>query len=165
MVGIILLVVVLWLIWKNGCCIKRKLSGMLCLKCSGCSCKTCPVCEKKQTCEKCTVSDPDIECKCPPCVRYKCELEESFTEADKLRYTEGIDGTVRVVNTGSGNGEKPSVAIGSPGNNTTLPNSKVTVKVPTPPDCNCPLHQKNVYGTVPYTYYPIYQPLPYGIRY
>lgn len=60
----ILLVLVFILIWRNGCCIKRFISGVLCPHCMTCECKKCPMCHKKQTCEKCLFKKEEKECNC-----------------------------------------------------------------------------------------------------
>ena len=172
MLEVLLLIVVLWLILRNGCCVKRRISGVLCPTCAKCECKDCPVCKKKQTCPKCPEKAPSKECKCSPCVKYKCELKEAFDDADEIRYTEGIDETVKVERAHPASGKKPKVVVKKPVIAKTLPDAvaknvkpSVTVKVPPPPPCKCPACPKQRYGSAPYTYYPIYQPLPYGVRY
>jgi hypothetical protein len=62
MLDILLLIVVLVLIWRNGCCIKKRFSGLLCPHCSDCKCKECPICKKTKTCPNCPQSTD--ECKC-----------------------------------------------------------------------------------------------------
>lgn len=172
MLEALLLILVLWLVWRNGCCIKKRISGVLCPHCSKCDCKKCTDCGKKQTCEKCPAKEPSKECKCSPCKKYKCDLKEAFDDADEARYTEGIDETVKVVKVAPGSGNKPKVVLAKPSVAKTLPDSvakqikpTVVVKVPPPPKCNCPSCPNQLYGSSPYTYYPIYQPLPYGVRY
>lgn len=170
MLEVLLLIIVLCLIWRNGCCIKKRISGVLCPHCAKCECKECPDCEKNQTCEKCPDKDLSKECKCSPCKKYKCDLKEAFEDADRTRYIEGIDETVKVVKVETG--KKPKAILQKLNDAETLPGSvskhikpTVVVKVPPPPECNCPSCPKQIYGSAPYTYYPIYQPLPYGIRY
>lgn len=164
MLDVLLLVVVIWLIWRNGCCIKRRISGVMCHKCAHCNCKNCTVCKKKQTCPKCPEKEQSNECKCPPCVKYKCELREAFDEADEIRYTEGIDETVKVESAHPASDKKPKVVVEKPSITKNI-KPTVTVKIPPPPPCNCPLCPKQIYDSAAYTYYPIYQPLPYGVRY
>lgn len=156
---IVLLVLVIILIWRNGCCIKKKLSGVLCGCCSKCGCKNCAVCGKKQTCPACPKSEQK-ECKCPPCIKYKCELKEAFEDAERIGITEGVDGTTNVIPVPAG--DAPAVEVQSSPNNS---KQTVAVKVPPAPVCNCPSCPKAQFGAAPYTYYPIYQPLPYGVRY
>jgi hypothetical protein len=172
MLDVLLLILVLWMIWRNGCCIKKRISGVLCPHCAKCDCKECPSCGKKRTCEKCPDVKPSKECECSPCKKYKCDLKEAFDEADEARYTEGIDETVKVVNVAPGPDKKPKVVIKKQTIAKTLPGSvveqikpTVVVKVPPPPKCNCPSCSNQLYGSYSHTYYPIYQPLPYGVRY
>lgn len=135
MLVVLLVVAVMILLWRNGCCVKQRLSGAM-----------CPECDK--TAEK----------KCTMCTKYKCELKEAFHEAEWVKYAEGIDETVKVVSVKPEVADKPVVKVENAGQKPV-----VTVKVPPPPKCStCP---KPVYGAAPYTYYPIYQPLPYGVRY
>lgn len=167
----ILLVLVLILIWRNGCCIKKTITGVLCPHCATCECKKCPVCDKKQTCEKCPVKEEAKECKCSPCKKYKCELKEAFSQAERYRLVEGLD-HVKVEKVPAGKVKKPKVEVKKPPVAKAVPaevadkiKPEVKVKVPPCPACNCPACPKPRYGAPPYTYYPIYQPLPYGVRY
>lgn len=166
----VLVILVLILIWFKGCCFKRVLSGVLCATCSMCGCRDCPMCGKKQTCENCPTKDPDHECKCPPCKKYKCELKEAFRDAETYRMLEGLE-DVKVEKVPAGVIKKPTVEVKKPEIAKTVPVSvakqikpQVKVKVPPCPACNCP-SCPTTFGAAPYTYYPIYQPMPYGVRY
>lgn len=167
----ILLVLVLILIWFKGCCIKKALTGVLCPHCSKCECKDCPMCGKKQTCDKCPVDKPKNECECSPCKKYKCELIEAWRDADAYKMIEGLE-TVEVLNVSADEVKKPTVEVKKPLVAKSLPpgiakkiKPEIKVKVPPCPACNCPACPKPQYGAPPYTYYPIYQPMPYGVRY
>lgn len=131
----LLVIAVLVLLYRNVCCVKQSLSHLVCPKC-----------------------DNGVEKKCTTCTKYKCELKEAFQEAEWVKYAEGIDETVKVVPVEPEVSAKPVVKVEKAGQKPV-----VTVKVPPAPKCpTCP---KPVYGAAPYTYYPIYQPLPYGVRY
>ena len=167
----ILLVVVLILIWYNGCCIKKRLTGVLCTSCSTCECKKCDICSRKKTCDKCPVKEKTKECKCSPCKKYKCDLKEAFKDAEEYRVIEGLD-NVRVEQVPAGVIKKPVVEIKKPAGTDALPASVadkikpvVKVKVPPAPACNCPSCPSPNISIMPNTYYPIYQPTPYGMRY
>ena len=172
MLEVILLVLVLCLIWRNGCCIKRRISGVMCPSCARCECKNCPICGKKQTCPKCPVLDPSEGCKCPPCAKYKCDLKEAFENAEEVRQTEGIKEAVKVEKVPPAPDKKPMVKVQKPPIAKTVPDvvaktikPTVAVEVPPPPPCKCPSCPRPLYDSATYTYYPIYQPLPYGVRY
>jgi hypothetical protein len=164
------------MIWRNGCCIKKRISGILCPHCSKCECKKCTDCGQKQTCEKCPGKETSKECKCAPCKKYKCDLKEAFEEAQLMTEKNNIDEPVKVVKV-EGDNNKPEVVVTTPTATTptatkTLHDSvakpikpTVVVKVPPPPKCKCPSCSNQIYGSDPYTYYPIYQPRPYGFTY
>ncbi len=163
---VLLLVIVILFIWTHGCCIKRVLSGVLCSKCSHCGCKKCSSCGLKQTCSQCVVKSPESECKCSPCKVFKCELKEAFKTARSIQRREGLD---EVVIEEDKTAKTAKVEVTSDPTKSAR-SSQVKVKIPAKVNCNCPKCEKDggsasVYGDIPSTYYPIYQPMPYGMRY
>jgi hypothetical protein len=126
----------------------------------------CPMCNKKQVCSKCVVGPSDNVCTCAPCAKYKCDLKEAFQDANKanMDLTKGVGGEVETVYSVSESGKKPTMEIEKTPNGSNNA-ARAVVKAPPPPKCDCPACPKYKYGDTTHTYYPIYQPLPYGIRY
>ena len=161
----IVFVLLLIIIWKKGCCIKKMFSGILCKQCSKCTCKECSRCHKRIICIKCPDKHGSDTCKCSPCMRHAADVREAFVEADRRNSTEGIKkGNTKVevtkdVKTPEVKTEKS--VTGSVVKNVTK------VQLPTDkPKCDCPKCHSLSYGLgLDGAYSPIYRPAAYGMRY
>jgi hypothetical protein len=164
MYTVLIIILTILLFWHSGCCIKKRISGVLCPCCSKCGCKTCPICNKKRVCSNCVVDPSKSVCGCSPCSKYKCDLKEAFQDSDTANNVLTNGGGGETVFAVSESVKKPTMEIEKiPGGSNN--DVRAVVKTPPPPKCDCPECPKNPYNDVPGTYYPIYQPLPYGIRY
>lgn len=152
MIAIIIpLLILVIFVLRYGCCVRRNMSGVLCPHCSSCGCEKCSLCKKKRVCSKCPRTGTG--CKCSPCERYNHDLKLAMCVYKKEGLKNDAKGVVKV---SKKEASKPVVVKSKKG---------TKLKVPPPPKCKCPKCPNKPYGTSPHMYYPIYQPLPYGVRY